>query len=117
MSPSYDDLYALVQKQSDHVMELVKKTERMAAKMEALESSHVMLTDRVDTVHRKLPDKMTPDRCAHMHLELEQRIYATMKKGAKGWLYTVLVVLKIAALLSATFAAMGFGASSVGLLN
>jgi hypothetical protein len=117
MAPDYKELHALVQKQFDHTLKLIKTTAELTVKMDAVEKAQDGLSARIDTLADKMPKKMEPNRCGHMHNELEQRIFARIRKGAQGWLYTTMVVLKIVVLLAGIFALTGWGANEVGLLN
>jgi hypothetical protein len=86
----------------------------MQSKQEDLDISVRQLTSM-------MRDKMTPDRCAHMHEELKKttkrEIMEDLKKGAKGWGRTALFVLKILMYVSLIFGGAATGAQMTGLLR
>lgn len=125
MAPTYEkQLFDTIAGVSDNVLKLVEKTGSLSGdvrvlqeKIEGLRSRQFELEAANRSVILVLEQKMSPDRCGLMHLELEKRIRKNIKVDMKGWMKTAFTIMKFAALLSVTFGGGAVGANALGWIK
>ena len=114
----------MLQRVSDNVLELVKTNGDIRAKIgvmnEKITSLEIKQTD-LERTNRQIVGmlglKMEPEKCAHMHSQVEKRIMDNLRKGAQGWGRRAFTVLKIAAWLSLFLGGSATFAQAFGLLK
>jgi hypothetical protein len=119
-----DTFKTLIQDVSNNVIGLVKTTGDLSGdikvlqnKIETLKTKQNDLESANRSVISVLEKKMDPDRCAHMHNDLEKRIMKNIKQDMKGWMKTAFTILKFATLLAMIFAGGSVGASALGWIK
>jgi benzoyl-CoA reductase/2-hydroxyglutaryl-CoA dehydratase subunit BcrC/BadD/HgdB len=142
---STSDIVNLLRDTNNNIMELVAESGKTNGKIEdigkTLDENRTDLR-KLESGQRRLEElissRMTPDRCALFHEEIETRMAEKIgkidqcktahknmieefkkdiKEGAKGWVKNTLVMLKVAALLAAIFGGSALGAQMLGLLK
>lgn len=109
-------LFQMVQDTNNHVLDMIQNNAVIKISQEDLGVKMKTLSDSMESLTTALINKMTPDRCAHMHDDLKKQIFREVKDGATGWARRGLVTLKILAYISATFGGSAVGASALGFL-
>jgi len=124
---------------NNHILDLVKSNGELSgdikthtSKIEDLESSQEDTSLAVKQLTSMMRDKMTPDRCAHMHDEIRKdiikgdekvkiavrkEIFEELSNGAKGWGRRAWWVLKVLAASSLIFGGTALGAKAIGLIK
>uniref|UniRef100_A0A6H1ZRJ3 t-SNARE coiled-coil homology domain-containing protein n=1 Tax=viral metagenome TaxID=1070528 RepID=A0A6H1ZRJ3_9ZZZZ len=129
MSPTRDDmLFDLIRNTSDQILTLSKDVAESKGSIKEIQKSVANINSKQDDLEGKqdmmvriLQGKMTPDRCAMVHDELNERIKKEIREGVKEgvstWSKRALIALKIAAWAAVAFGGGSAGAHYLGLLG
>lgn len=123
-----EQIMEMLKANNNHILELVKKSEFLTVKVTVLDKTIDNLKDKHEELSTKntqligmISDRMTPDRCGHMHNELrssiKKEVFSELRKGAKGWMSTALTILKFAAYAAIVFGGSAVGANALGILK
>jgi len=121
-------IFELLQKNSDQILLLVQNTskleERIASTKKDIDkigNSQEDLSIQIRQLTSMMRDKMTPDRCAHLHEEIIKRtkkeIFTEIKQEFKGWKQTAWSIIKIVAAVAVIFGGSATGAQAIGLIK
>jgi len=125
---SNDQIFEMLQNNNNHILELVKKTEKLSGTVGTLDKTidkmkdeHSILANKSNELHSLISSRMTPDRCGHMHNELTTRIkkevFLEIKQGAHGWVAVALTIFKFMAYVSLVFGGSAVGAQALGIIK
>jgi len=129
-------LYDLVQKTSDHILELARSQSSSETCIVSMKKQMDSMEHTQNKIIELLQSKMSPDRCAMMHEdvkrqigkeiadalsstckirhdEIKKEIFTEMKEGAKGWVKNLSIAIKILAYASAAFGGGTLGYSQL----
>ena len=133
------ELLKMIGNTNNHVLELVKVNGDLSGnisintnEIKNLKDSQEDTSLAVKQLTSMMRDKMTPDRCAHLHDDLRKEalvadekvkksvkieIFDEIKDGAKGWGRKAWWTLKVLAATSIIFGGSALGAKALGIIK